>query len=480
MLLDLESLVFGFQHHRDVDVERRLGVGGDIGIVRVFDVTARILPVFFGVHIVFHEFRIEVFQQEEFALPVDHRLIFARLVHHEQRRDACGAAYAVVVGAERRRDMHDARTVRSGHVVADDHAERVAHRLYPRDELLVADALQFGTLPAFARDLIGSLHLLGEVGGHELFSEDDRLRPVGIGVAALDLDVFDRGTYGQRRVRGQGPRRGGPSQEIERPLDAGEKLLALLVADDFELRRAGRVLHVAVAAGLVQLVGRETRSRRRRIGLDGVALVEQPLVEELLEEPPQRLDVFVVIGDVGIVHIDPVAHLAGQVLPHARKLHDGFAAGAVVLLDGDLFADVLLGDAELLLDAQFDRKSVRIPPRLAVHEVALLRLVTAENVLDRTGHDVVDARRAVGRRGAFVEYERGVSFARGDAFMECIAGVPLAEHVGGRLRQIETFILFELHGVCVLFSFGSCTRSKAGTAGNVIRFPTTRKDIKKI
>src|SRR5699024_2007388 len=128
-----------------------------------------------------------------------------------------------------------------------DHAERVAHRLYPRDELLVADALQFGTLPAFARDLKGSLHLLGEVGGHELFGEDDRLRPVGIGVAALYLDVFDRGTYGQRRVRGQGPRRGGPSQEIERPLDAGEKLLALLVADDFELRRAGRVLHVAVA-----------------------------------------------------------------------------------------------------------------------------------------------------------------------------------------------------------------------------------------
>ena len=234
-------------------------------------------------------------------------------------------------------------------------------------------------------------------------------------------------------------------------------------------------------------MSREARSGGGRVGLDGVALVEQPLVEELLEEPPQRLDVFVVIGDVGIVHIDPVAHLAGQVLPHARKLHDGFAAGAVVLLDGDLFADVLLGDAELLLDAQFDRKSVRIPPRLAVHEVALLRLVTAKNVLDRTGHDVVDARRAVGRRGAFVEYERGVSFARGDAFMECIAGVPLAEHVGGyagqvggRLRQIETFILFELHGVCVLFSFGSCTRSKAGTAGNVIRFPTTRKDIKKI
>ena len=367
MLLDLEGLVFGFEHHRDVDVERRLGIAGDIRIVCVFHITARILPVFCGVDIIFHEFGIELLQQKEFALPVYHRLIFAGLVHHEQRRNACGAAYAVVVGTERRRDMHDARTVRSGHVVADDHAERVAHRLYPRDELLVADAFQFGTLPAFARNLIGSLHFLGEVCGHELFGEDDRLRTVGIGVAAFDLDVFDRGTYGQRRVRGQGPRRGSPSQEIERSLDAGEKLLALLVADDFELRRAGRVLDVAVAAGLVQLVGRETRSRRRRVGLDGVALVEQPLVEELLQEPPQRLDVFVVVGDVRVVHVDPVAHLAREVLPLARELHHRLAARAVVLLDGDLLADVFLGDAELLLDAQFHGQSVSVPSGLAVH-----------------------------------------------------------------------------------------------------------------
>ena len=39
---------------------------------------------------------------------------------------------------------------------------------------------------------------------------------------------------------------------------------------------------------------------------------------------------------------------------------------------------------------------MRVPSGLAVNEVTLLRLVTAEDILDRAGHDVMDARRAVG------------------------------------------------------------------------------------
>ncbi len=107
--------------------------------------------------------------------------------------------------------------------------------------------------------------------------------------------------------------------------------------------------------------------------------------------------------------------------------------------------DVLLGDAEFLLDAQLDGQSVGVPSRLAVHEIALLRLVAADDVLDRAGHDVMDARHAVGRGGTFVKYECGVSLAGVDAFVECVAGVPFAEHFGGYAGQIETFILLELH-----------------------------------
>ena len=444
MLLDLERLVVGFQHHRDVDVERRVGVAQPF-VVGVLHVAARILPVFFGVDVRLHEFRVEVLHEEELALLVNHRLVLAGAVNHEERRDACGFRHAVVVGAERRGDVHDARTVRSGHVVADDHAECVAHRLHPREQLLVADAFQFGAFPHLVHDFVGALHLFGEVGTQQLLGQDDRLRPVGIGIAAFDLHVFDCGTHGQRGVRRQGPWRCGPGEEVEVAFDTFEELLAPGVADHPELRRAGRVLHVAVAARLVQLVGREARSGGRRVGLDGVALVEQALVEELLQQPPQRLDVFVVVGDVRIVHVDPVAHLAREVLPDARELHHRLAARAVVLLDGDLLADVFLGDAELLLDAQFHGQSVSVPSGLAVHEVALLRLVAAEYVLDRAGHDVVDAGHAVCRGGTLVEYERGMALAGRDAFVERVACVPFAEHVGGYACQVEAFILLELH-----------------------------------
>ena len=451
MLFDLECLVLGFQHHGQVDVERCLDIAGDLRVVGVLDVAARILLVFFDVDVVFYEFRVEVFEYEELALLVDHRLVFAGFVDHEQRGDACGLGHTVVVGAERRCDVHDARTVRCGHVVAHDHAERVARRLYPGDQLLVTDPLQFGPHPAFARDLVASLNLLGEVRCDEVLGEDDRLGFVGIGVAAFDLHVFDRGAYGQRGVRRQGPRRGRPRQEIERPFGVAEELFAFRVADDPELRRARRVLHVAVAARLVQLVRRKPRARSRRVGLDRIALIEQPLVEKLFEQPPQGLDVFVVVGDVRIVHVDPVPHLAGQVFPCPRELHDGLAAGAVVLLDRNLPADVFLGDAELLFDAQLHGKPVRVPARLAVHEIPLLCLVAAKDVLDRAGHDMVDAGHPVGRRGAFVEYERGVPLARGDALVECVAGVPFAEHVGGYLGQVEAFILIEFHGICVFY-----------------------------
>ena len=94
---------------------------------------------------------------------------------------------------------------------------------------------------------------------------------------------------------------------------------------------------------------------------------------------------------------------------------------------------------------------MRVPARLAVHEIPLLCLVAAKDVLDRAGHDMVDAGHPVGRRGAFVEYERGVPLARGDALVECVAGVPFAEHVGGYLGQVEAFILIEFHGICVFY-----------------------------
>ena len=361
--------------------------------------------------------------------------------------------------------MHDARTVLGGDVVARDDAEGLVvgdlpvsvgirlDGLHPGQELLVAHAHELRTgvlahdlerdelvagLVCVEGDALGLLvevrveQGLGQHGGHLLSR---------VGVVAPHGHVVDLRADAERGVRRQGPGGRGPCQEAGR----SPTLHLGLGVEDAELPDDGRVLHVAVASGLVQLVRREAGSGGRRVGLDGVSLVEQALFVELLEQPPQRLDVFVVVGDVGVVHVDPVTHLSRQALPHAGVLHDGFAAGAVVGLYRNRLSDVLLGDSELLLHAQLHGESVGVPSGLAVHEISLLGLVSAEDILDRAGHDVVDARHAVGRRGALVEYEGGMALAGRDTLVERVVRIPLAEHVGGDAGQVEAFILLEFH-----------------------------------
>ena len=489
VLLDAEGLRCGLHLHADVDVERLGGlrgllvvaaVDGELRVVGVLDPAAGIFAVAVDVDALGDEALVELVEQVELAREVDHRAGLAALVDHEERRNARGARHEGVVGTERRGDMDDTRTVLRGDVVAQDHAEGLLRGvvpvavaihldgLDPRQQLLVVHAFEFGTL-VFADDLerhelvawlVGvereTLGLLVEVVVEQRLGQHGGDLLTRVGVVRAHGHVVDLRADAERRVRGQGPRRRGPGQEAGR---APARHFGLRV-EDAELPDDGRVLDVAVAARLVQLVRRETRAGGRRVGLDRVALVEQTLVEELLEQPPQRLDVLVVVGDVGVVHVDPVAHLARELLPHARELHDGLAARAVVLLDGDAAADVLLRDAELLLDAQLHGQAVGVPSGLAVHEVAALGLVAAEDVLDRAGHHVVDARHAVGRGGTLVEDERGVSLAGGDAFVEGVVRVPFGEHVGGQTCQVETFILLELHRYVWLLFAGFLTSSK--------------------
>jgi hypothetical protein len=52
----------------------------------------------------------------------------------------------------------------------------------------------------------------------------------------------------------------------------------------------------------------------RGVRLNGVALIEQALVVELLEEPPQCLDIFVVESDIRMLEVDEIAHLLRQLI----------------------------------------------------------------------------------------------------------------------------------------------------------------------
>ena len=192
-------------------------------------------------------------------------------------------------------------------------------------------------------------------------------------------------------------------------------------------------------------MGAESGAVGRGIRLYGFALVEEAAVVDFAEQPPEGFDVAVVVGDVRVVHIHPVAHALGEVLPLGGVFHHLAAAGAVVFLDGDLGTDVGLGDAELLFHSELHWKTVSIPARAAAHLVTCHGLVAAHRVFDGTGHHVMDARTAVCTGGTFKEYELGRSLTKLHALGEGAVLFPFGKHPCASLHQIKTFIFFETH-----------------------------------
>ena len=347
--------------------------------------------------------------------------------------------------------MHDTGTVFSSHKVARDYTESALAGIYPRQQLLILHAGQVAALvfgydfpgDEFVARLVGVELQVGSLGveerGHEYLCHNHADGRTGIGIVCLYQIIVDIGTYAQRRVGGQSPRRRGPCQEIGL---TESRHLGTRIAN-LELCDTGCILHIAVATGLVELVRAEAGTGSRRIGLNGVSLVEVVFVVELLEQPPQRLDITVVVGDVGVLHIYPVTHTVREVFPLAGKLHHIFAAGSVVVGHRNGLTDVFLGNAQRLFHTQLYGQTVGIPTGLTHHLKSLHGLVTAENILDGASHYVVNTRHTVGRGGTLVEYKRRTTFAGFQTLMKKILLIPLIQNLLVDFREVEMRIFGE-------------------------------------
>ena len=125
------------------------------------------------------------------------------------------------------------------------------------------------------------------------------------------------------------------------------------------------------------------------------------------EQPPDRLDVVVAAGDVGMLVVEPVRDPVGELSPiRSGSLKTLCARAGVELRHAEPLDLLLPVELELLLDLDLDRQAVGVPARDAGDLLALHRVVAADQVLDRAGEDVMDARTAVGRGRALVEHER--------------------------------------------------------------------------
>ncbi len=88
---------------------------------------------------------------------------------------------------------------------------------------------------------------------------------------------------------------------------------------------------------------------------------------------------------------------------------------------------------------------MRVPSGAAAHLIAGLRLVAAHGILDGTGHDMVDARHAVGGRRTFKKYEFRSPVTEPERFAEGINALPFLQDLVGGGHEIKSAILFEYH-----------------------------------
>ena len=158
---------------------------------------------------------------------------------------------------------------------------------------------------------------------------------------------------------------------------------------------------------------------------------------KLLQQPPQRFDVTVVIGDVGILHIHPITHFVGKVFPLLGKFHHILAAGGIVFGNGNSLTDIFFGDAERLFNTQFHRKPVRVPSGFALHLEALHGFVAAENILNGARHYMVNTRHAIGRGRSFEKHERRTTFTFCHTLGENLVFVPFLQHFLVYFRKVK-------------------------------------------
>ena len=447
VFFDLEGLVLFLETDGELHVNRAFGRFTFL-VVFVLDILARVLTHVTG----------------KASLQVDQGHGVPVLVQHQHRRNLRRGLLRGqgVVGTKGGRRVHDARTVLRGDEVPGDHPEGVLPSLVGlcvRQQLLIS-YIQQVLSPALLQDAIGYglvlrlVFLQGLGSGHlpvliaklvakQVLCQHHVHGLEGILVVGAHHHVVDLPAHGERRVGRQRPGRGRPGQEVQVSVhvlqEFGERF-----RDRPELGHDRGVGNILVGPGLVQLVGAESRARLGRVGLNGVSFVQQSFLVQLFQKPPQGLHVFRLIGHIGFLHVHPVPHLLGQVLPDVRKAHHRLLAGLIVFLDADLLPDVLLGDSQFLLYSQLDGQTVGVPSGLALHHIALHGLVAAEEVLDGPRHHVVNSGKSVGRRWALIEYERIISLSGGDALMKNVILLPEMEYVFGCFCQIQAFVFFEV------------------------------------
>lgn len=246
-----------FEHHADAYVQALVVVAERV-VISVLDVPSCIRSIEFCIDTFLDVFLVQIFQWVVASFQIDGRTQVASFVDELERSYSRCFRHPCVIRTEGRRDMDDTGTVFRGNVVTANDAECVSVHCEEWYELFIVQsdqvlALQFGHDFALWQFLA-----VAEVGIDELLGKDEHSLLSVVWVGGFYHRIVQFWTDTESRVGGQGPWGRGPCQHPCLPFFRGSAQgfwqTAVFRRLQTELGGDGRVLYVAVASRLVQLV----------------------------------------------------------------------------------------------------------------------------------------------------------------------------------------------------------------------------------
>ena len=336
--------------------------------------------------------------------------------------------------------MDDTGSVLGGHEVCVEHPEgadggRVAVGAVGGllqvgkigEQGLVAGAHQLTTLLPPQNSAGGRVLV---VGAKAAFRQNVALVTVG------HLHVVDVRPHGEAEVGGQSPGRGGPGQPVGGAIGHVGVIAVGAGLRHLEADRDGRVMDILVATQCQLVVGKDGGTAGT-IGQDVVALVEEPLLPQTFQHPPDGLHVVGVHGLVVVLEIDPAAQAGDGLLPLVDVAQHAVTAG-LVELGHTIGLDVSLGvEPQLLFDEVFHRQAMAVPAKAALHPVTLHGLVAGNDVLYGAGNEMSEMGQSCCKGRAVIEHVLLAILAPGNGLLENILFLPERKDLlllGGEIR----------------------------------------------
>ena len=166
-------------------------------------------------------------------------------------------------------------------------------------------------------------------------------------------------------------------------------------------------------------------------------LVEQVFLPKLTEDPPDRFDIVVLIGNVGIVEVQPETDAPGQFVPLCFLFPNAFAA-LLIELGNAIFLNLLfLLDTKRFFYLNFNRQTVGVPAGFTLNAVTLHGTQATNQIFDGSRNDMMDARLAVCSWRPLIENEGLRRVPAFDAFLEDPVVIPILEDLYFQFSKVK-------------------------------------------